>query len=154
MILRRNEQVDFLASVPLFSNLNKRELTLLARHTDQVPVKAGKVLTEEGAPGREFMIIIEGNATVKRKGKVLARLGPGDFFGELALVDHEPRSADARAHDGGATVLTIDENTLNEILSMDSSAARQFLGLLVGLISRRIREIDEKIISWRYMAGF
>ena len=85
--------------------------------------------------------------------EALAVLDRGDFFGEMALIDDKARSADAKAHDGDATVLSIDRATLNEILSMDPNASLQFLNLLCRMISRRLREINEKIVQWKYMSG-
>ena len=72
---------DTLPNIEMFSELSKKELKNIAALMTPIQVKMGRVLTKEGDPGREFMIIIEGTATVKRKGRVLARLGPGDFFG-------------------------------------------------------------------------
>ena len=85
--------------------------------------------------------------------EALAVLDRGDFFGEMALIDNEPRSADAKAHETDATVLSIDRATLNEILSMDPHASLQFLNLLCRMISRRLREINDKIVQWKYMSG-
>ena len=85
--------------------------------------------------------------------EALAILEKGDFFGEMALVDNEPRSADARAHANGTTVLTISRSVLNEILSVDVESAYQFLFILCRILTRRLREINLKIIQWRLMAG-
>src|SRR5438477_650894 len=85
--------------------------------------------------------------------QALTVLDRGDFFGEMALIDDKPRSADAKSHEGDATVLSIDRATLNEILSMDPHASLQFLNLLCRMISRRLREINEKIVQWKYMSG-
>ena len=76
-----------------------------------------------------------------------------EIFGELSLFDDKPRSADGKAHEQDATVLSIDRATLNEILSMDPHASLQFLNLLCRMISRRLREINDKIVQWKYMSG-
>jgi CRP-like cAMP-binding protein len=85
--------------------------------------------------------------------EALAILGRGDFFGEMALIDGEPRSADARAHGGPLTVLVLDRDSVQEVLSLDSAAALQVLQLLCRRIANRLREIDEKVIGWRILAG-
>ena len=77
----------------LFSSLSKKELGTIARRADEVRVPAGKVLTAEGKPGHEFFLIIEGQANVERGGRVIATLTPGQYFGELSLLDRGPRSA-------------------------------------------------------------
>ncbi|HBL26261.1 MAG TPA: hypothetical protein DD490_05430 [Acidobacteria bacterium] len=71
----------------------------------------------------------------------------------MALIDGQPRSADARAYNGALTVLALDQATVHEVLSMDPDAAAEFLQLLCRLIASRLREIDEKVISWRIMSG-
>jgi CRP-like cAMP-binding protein len=85
--------------------------------------------------------------------EALAILEKGDFFGEMALVDNEPRSAEAKAHVNGTTVLTISRGVLNEILSVDVESAYQFLSILCRILTQRLREINLKIIQWRLMAG-
>jgi CRP-like cAMP-binding protein len=85
--------------------------------------------------------------------EALAILERGDFFGEMALIDGQPRSADARAHGGPCTVLALDQPTVHEVLSLDPQAALDFLQLLCRLVAKRLREIDEKVIGWRIMSG-
>ena len=86
-----------LKSVPLFSGLSKRERELVARFADEVDVPAGKVLTKEGGPSQEFFVITSGSATVTREGEEVARLGAGDFFGEIGILKAEPRTATVTA---------------------------------------------------------
>lgn len=93
MALRKNAKVELIKGVPLFSELGKKELNDLASIADEIDLPAGKELTVEGHPGREFLVIIEGDATVRKGGQEINRLGAGDFFGEIALVKQQPRSA-------------------------------------------------------------
>jgi CRP-like cAMP-binding protein len=79
--------------VPLFASCSKRELALLATLVDEIDLPAGKVLMSEGETGKEFFIIRSGSAEVSRDGAVVATLGAGDFFGEIALVKRVPRTA-------------------------------------------------------------
>ena len=83
----------------------------------------------------------------------LAILGRGEVFGELALVDDQPRSADARAHAGPCTVFSINRGLLEEVLSMDPDAAVQFLNLLCRLLCRRLRAMNERLVAWRVMGS-
>jgi CRP/FNR family cyclic AMP-dependent transcriptional regulator len=82
-----------LAVFPLFSSLSKGERETLGRYLDRVDVPAGKTLTAEGSFAYEFFVIEEGEATVTRGGETLRTLGPGDFFGEIALLETDRRTA-------------------------------------------------------------
>lgn len=79
--------------MPLFEGLSKGELSKLAKVTEDLDVKAGKVLCKEGEIGHEFFVIAEGEVDVTKDGKHLRTLGPGDFFGEIALVERTRRTA-------------------------------------------------------------
>lgn len=89
----KDEYLDYLARVPLFSALGKKELKKVASLTFDSTAEPGKVIVREGKPGEEFYLITEGTVTVTLRGKELAKLGPGEFFGEMALVDQGPRAA-------------------------------------------------------------
>jgi CRP-like cAMP-binding protein len=82
-----------LKSIWLFSNCNGAELRQLRSSLDEVRVPRGKVLVEEGKVGREFFLIVEGSAAVTRHGRKVATLQPSSYFGELSLLDRQPRSA-------------------------------------------------------------
>jgi CRP/FNR family transcriptional regulator, cyclic AMP receptor protein len=82
-----------LEGVSLFSGLSKRERRTLARWTDEVSVPAGYALASEGEFAHEFFVIEEGSAEVTREGERLADLGPGEFFGEIGLLETERRTA-------------------------------------------------------------
>jgi CRP-like cAMP-binding protein len=86
-----------LGQVSLFSGLSKRELAAVARETKEVSHPAGKVLAKEGDRGIGFFLITEGRAKVTVNGRARAGLGPGDFFGEISLLDQGPRSATVTA---------------------------------------------------------
>jgi CRP-like cAMP-binding protein len=86
-----------LRDVPFFSAMSKKELAAVAQQTDEIEVPAGKVLAREGDFGDEFFVIDDGTAEVTRGGERIAELGPGDFFGELALLDAERRNATVTA---------------------------------------------------------
>jgi CRP-like cAMP-binding protein len=93
LLHRRSQKTDLLKKVPLFINLSKRHLNEIGKHADQVSIKAGNVLAQQGNIGWDFILIVEGKAQVKKDGKVIRHLSSGDFFGEISLIDGEPRTA-------------------------------------------------------------
>jgi CRP-like cAMP-binding protein len=86
-----------LHDVPFFSMLKKKELSAIAQQTDEVDVPAGKVIAHQGELGHEFFVIEEGTADVTRDGQRINQLSAGDFFGEMALLDEERRTATVTA---------------------------------------------------------
>ena len=91
------EVVSQLAKVPLFSDCSQRDLQLIAKVIKDVDHRAGTVIAREGEPGVGLFIIAEGTAEVTIGGKKKIMLGPGDFFGEIALLDGGPRTATVTA---------------------------------------------------------
>ena len=91
--VRSVSKVDAIARVPLFAGLSKRELGEVASIADEIDLPADKLLIREGERGREFFVLLEGEAEVTRKGKKLATRRSGEFFGEIALVSRVPRTA-------------------------------------------------------------
>ncbi|HYR28293.1 MAG TPA: cyclic nucleotide-binding domain-containing protein [Thermoanaerobaculia bacterium] len=138
--------------------LSAAEMKLLATFSSEERFSEGSMIFREGERGDKLYIVLDGRVRISKfipgvGEEALAVLDRGDFFGEMALIDDKPRSADAKAHEQDATVLSIDRATLNEILSMDPHASLQFLNLLCRMISRRLREINDKIVQWKYMSG-
>jgi CRP/FNR family cyclic AMP-dependent transcriptional regulator len=138
--------------------LSAAEMKLLATFSTEERFREGSMMFREGERGDKLYIVLDGRVRISKfipgvGEEALTVLDRGDFFGEMALIDDKPRSADAKAHESDATVLSIDRATLNEILSMDPHASLQFLNLLCRMISRRLREINEKIVQWKYMSG-
>jgi CRP/FNR family cyclic AMP-dependent transcriptional regulator len=138
--------------------LSAGEMKLLATFSSEERFREGSMIFREGEKGDKLYIVLDGRVRISKfipgvGEEALAVLDRGDFFGEMALIDDKPRSADAKAHVSDATVLSIDRATLNEILSMDPHASLQFLNLLCRMISRRLREINDKIVQWKYMSG-
>ena len=92
-----DQKITALSNVPLFAGCVTREMTEISRLADEVSVPAGKVLAKEGDPAHEFFVIVEGSIDISKKGKAVRTLGPGDFFGELAMLGKVPRTATATA---------------------------------------------------------
>jgi CRP/FNR family transcriptional regulator, cyclic AMP receptor protein len=131
-----------LAKVPLFSACSKKELQLIARRAERVKVPAGKVLVREGAAGAEFFVILDGTADVTRHGQRVATLGPGDSFGELALLDRSPRNATVTAK----TEMDVAVLGQREFAAMIDEVPGFAHKLLTG-IAHRLREFDAQTVQ-------
>jgi CRP/FNR family cyclic AMP-dependent transcriptional regulator len=104
-----------MARVPLFSRLSKKELARIATLADEIDLPSGKVLAAKGARGREFFVLLEGTADVRQDTRPLPALGPGDFFGEIALVADVPRTATVTAA-SPLRALVITDRAFRELL--------------------------------------
>ena len=94
MKLGDNSKIDLIKGVPLFAGASKAELAKIAGIADEVDLPAGRTLIKEGDSAREFFVLIDGTADVTQDGKQIGKMmGPGDFFGEIALVAKAPRTA-------------------------------------------------------------
>ena len=136
--------------------LSRRELLTLATFSKERHYPAGTYLFREGDPGREMYVVLDGTVRISKfipggGEEALAILRRGDFFGEIALVDGQPRSADARTHRGPATVLALHQSTVKDVLTMDPHAALEFLRLLCRILAAREREIEEKVVLWEIL---
>ena len=114
---------------PLFEGLSRKQLAQLAQLSDDLDVPAGTVLCEEGTRGREFFVIIDGEAEVTKGGRHVATVGAGDFFGEIALVEHVNRIATVTS----VTPLrffVISDRAFNGVLDTDPAIERKVLRAL------------------------
>ena len=93
MALGRNAKADLIRAVPLFAKCSRAEIAQVASIADEIDVGAGKELIREGDRGREFFVMLDGTADVRRNGRRINALKPNDFFGEIALVSRSPRTA-------------------------------------------------------------
>ncbi len=123
---------DQLKGIELFSELSKKELRSVSRLMTAVNVKAGKALMTEGEVGREFLVLLEGEATVRRSGRVIARVGSGDFLGELAVIAGVPRTATVTA-DTDMVVSVLNRREFSGLLDQQPTIMKK---VLVGTVKR------------------
>jgi CRP-like cAMP-binding protein len=128
-----------LKSIWLFSACTASELRRIRSSLDEVQVPAGKVLVEEGRIGLEFFLIVEGRAAVTRNGRKVATLGPGRYFGELALLDRRPRSASVIS-ETDMDLLVLHQRQFNALLDSVPTISRKLLAAM----ANRLREADAK----------
>ena len=126
-VLRRDAKLDLLKRVPLFERCSKSELRRIAALADELALPEGRALTTEGERGQEFVVLVEGLAEVRRKGRRINVLSSGDFLGEIALVTDRPRTA------------TVTTTTPARILLLTS---RDFRALM-----REMPSIQEKVLA-------
>jgi CRP-like cAMP-binding protein len=119
-------KIELLAKLPLFSGLGSRDLKLIASHVDQLKVDAGTLLIRQGQLAREFVAIVEGSAQVKRDDTVIARLGPGDFFGELPLIEGTPQTATVIA-ETPAVLVVAEARSFSYLLTAVPEVQRRLL---------------------------
>jgi CRP/FNR family cyclic AMP-dependent transcriptional regulator len=128
-----------LKSIWLFSSCTGSELRKIRSSLDEIEVPKGKVLVEEGRIGLEFFLIVTGKAAVTRNGKKVATLGPGDYFGELALLDRRPRSATVTS-ETDLDVLVLSQRQFNGLLQSVPTIGRKMLSAMAS----RLRQADAK----------
>jgi CRP-like cAMP-binding protein len=95
MATHTDEKLELLRRVPLLAGLGRKDVEEVGRLAEEIDVPAGRVLMREGQTGQEFFVVISGSVLIERGGHALRSLGPGDFLGEIALVDDGPRTATA-----------------------------------------------------------
>jgi CRP-like cAMP-binding protein len=128
---RRKDLIETLGTVGLFAKCTKRELGTVARHVEQADLADGVEMIVQGGAGDALFVILEGEAVVERDGAVVGHAGAGDYFGELALLDGEPRSATVRA-DGPITVAVLGVRMFRTLLREFPDIAEQLLAGLAG----------------------
>ena len=114
-MLRRNQKVELIRKAPLFAHLSKRELEQIAQIADEIDLQKGKEMTRQGSRGREFFVLLEGDASVNKDGRRINTLRAGDFFGEIALVSDTPRTATVTAT-SAVRALVITDRSFKRLL--------------------------------------
>ena len=127
-------KLDRLARVPLFKDLTKRDLQFLASRVDEVSLKSGQTVIREGQPTDAFFIVVTGNVDVTRQGKPAARLGPGEFFGEIGMLDNGPATATV-VTDGPVDAMVLSHAQFRDAIKGNESLALQ----VIAAMAQRLR---------------
>jgi CRP/FNR family cyclic AMP-dependent transcriptional regulator len=139
---RRDAFIDHLQQVPLFAACSRKDLQLVARRAEDVRVVGGKSLISEGETGHEFFVILVGTARVTRHGRKIASLGPGDAFGELALLEKAPRNSTIVA-ETDMELVVLGQREFAGLIDEVPGFARK---LLAGM-AKRLREADARSVQ-------
>ena len=129
------------------------EINFLATLSKEMRFTGGDYIFREGDEGDVLYIVLEGKVMISKMivgsgEEALAFMDRGDYFGEMALIDGKPRSAYAKAHDDGAVVLAISRKVLEGLLDPKKVSSLRLLTILSNLVSKRLREIDDKLVGW------
>jgi CRP-like cAMP-binding protein len=136
----QDDKIARLEEVPLLEECSRKQLKAVAKITDVVEVPAGTVLARQGEPGNEFYLIMDGSAHVELSARRRARLKPGDYFGEMSLLDGEPRSATVAA-DTPMRLLVIKRRDFATLLREAPELTQSILVTL----SRRLRQAEQAL---------
>ena len=129
--MNRHKSVDDgLAKVPLFADLTDKELESVRSLMTETNVPEGTILARQGQTGHEFFVIVSGTASVDRDGDHVADVGPGDFLGEMSLLDGGPRNADVSASTE-MTLMVVSQRDFSQLLDTVPMIARRMLPTLV-----------------------
>jgi len=136
------EVIRHFKAIPLFSGLSQKELRAVVQLATEVDEPAGTTLIREGDQGEELFVLVSGAARVSRKGRSVGELGPGDFFGELAMLTHAPRNA---------TIVTTSDARLFIVSSRDfrrliEGNSRMAVAML-SAVATRLRQAERSVLS-------
>ena len=143
------ERIAQLAKVPLFAGLTDSALELISRVATEEAHALGTKIFQHGDPGDKLYIILEGKVRISRDvpgmgEEALAVLGPGAVFGEMALLDEAPRSADARVHER-CRLLALPKDAFEDLLFLHKDLAYEVLWSVVRMLTQRLRETNDKL---------
>ena len=157
--MARPDVADFLREVQLFRAFSDADRDAVARALRERKLRKGQVLFRQGEPGEEMFLVRRGAIVVSKTvtppvEQVLARFGPGDFFGEMSLFDHAPRSATIQA-EADTELLVLDRASLQALIDADPRAAASFFHALVQVFIDRLRaagDLVAEVTRWRLEA--
>ena len=127
--MRTSETIDLLSKVPIFSGLSKKELQRIAESVKEVTHREDSVLAREGESGLGFFLIVDGTARAEVGGRTRTRMGPGDFFGEISLLDGGPRTATVVAETPVIT-LALTQWVFKSLIEHNPSIASKMLKVM------------------------
>jgi len=133
----RDEKLELLQRIPLFAGLDRHKIGRLGMLAEEVDVPPGKVLMRQGESGGDMMVLVSGQVGVERDGERLNTLGPGDFFGEIALIVEGPRTATVTS-ESPARLLVVNHRDFHSLLEEFPEIAAQVLVTL----AHRVRRLD------------
>jgi CRP/FNR family cyclic AMP-dependent transcriptional regulator len=136
-----DQKMDLLKKVPMFSELSKSHLREISKHSDNVAKKAGDVLARQGNKGWELFFIIGGKARVEKDGRVIRNLTSGDFFGEISLIDREPRTASVIA-ETDMDLLVVHSRSFSHLLDTTPGLSGKILISLCKYLRRAEKDIN------------
>jgi len=131
---------DLLGQVPLFEELSRRHLKQIAEHADEIAFRERETIVLAGQPGGTFFVLVEGEAKVLRGTRTIARLGPGDFFGEISLLDGGPRTATVVATTP-VVAIRVFKRAFDRLVTKEPAVASKILTV----VARRLREAQRTI---------
>ena len=133
---------DLLAQVPLFQGLSRRHLKKIAEHADEISFLEKETIVEAGQPGGSFFVVVEGEVRVVRGDRTLARAGPGEFFGEISLLDGGPRTASVIA-DTPVVAIRLFKGSFDRVVREEPGVAAKILAV----VARRLREAQKTVTA-------
>lgn len=136
--MARDEKLELLHSVPIFARFDHKHLERLGMLTEEVDVPAGKVLIRQGELGDDLMILVKGLVAVERDGEQVNKLGPGEFFGEIALIERGPRTATVTA-ETPCRLLVLNHRSFHALMEEFPEVAASVLLTL----AHRLRSLED-----------
>ncbi len=137
-LFSQDTKVQALKRAPLFEDLSRKELSQLARVSEDVEVEPGKVLCKEGDVGHEFFVIVDGKVKITRKGRRVSVRGGGDFVGEIALIEDVPRTATVTA-ETPVRLFVLTRKDFRHLLDEHPNVERKVMRVL----ARRLAEVSK-----------
>lgn len=138
-LFSQDAKVQALKGAPLFESLSRKDLTQLARVSEDLEVEAGTVLCKEGEIGHEFFVIVEGEIKVSRKGRRVATRGGGEFVGEIALLEELPRTATVTAQTP-LRLFVLTAQNFRHLLDENPAVERKVLRALARRLAETARD--------------
>ena len=133
---------DLLAQVPLFEGLSRRHLRQIAEHADEISFREREIIVQAGQPGGTFFVIVEGEVRVVRGDRTIARAGPGEFFGEISLLDGGPRTASVIA-ETPVVAIRLFKASFEKVVREEPRVA----GKILAVVARRLREAEKTVTA-------
>ena len=140
--MARDEKLELLHSIPLFSRFDHKHLVRLGVLTEEVDVPSGKVLIRQGELGDDLMVLVTGLVAVERDGERINKLGPGEFFGEIALIERGPRTATVTA-ETPCRLLILNHRAFHSLMEEFPEVAASVLVTL----AHRLRSLEPRAIQ-------